>query len=123
MTPHEALLVHQGPIDLDGAARIMAERRVKKLPLVNAQGHLTGLITSRDIVRQKQLPFATRDTRGRLMVGAAIGATGDYLERAAELLTAGADVLVIDIAHGHSIVMARALEQRSDERRVGNARS
>jgi IMP dehydrogenase len=111
MTPLEQLVVHQGPIDLDGAARIMAERRVKKLPLVDAQGHLTGLITSRDIVRQKRLPFATRDARGRLMVGAAIGATGDYLERAAELINAGADVLVIDIAHGHSIVMEQALAQ------------
>jgi IMP dehydrogenase len=111
MTPFEQLIVHQGPIDLDGAARIMAERRVKKLPLVDDQGRLTGLITSRDIVRQQRLPFATRDARGRLMVGAAIGATGDFLERADELITAGADVLVIDIAHGHSVVMARALEQ------------
>ncbi|HEX2311405.1 MAG TPA: IMP dehydrogenase, partial [Vicinamibacterales bacterium] len=56
-----------------------------------------------------RLPFATRDDLGRLRVGAAIGARGDYLERAAELLRAGADVLVIDIAHGHSAVMERAL--------------
>jgi IMP dehydrogenase len=111
MTPVEQLVVHDGPIDLEGAARIMAERRVKKLPLVDDQGRLIGLITSRDIVRQQRLPFATRDGRGRLMVGAAIGATGDYLERADELIAAGADVLVIDIAHGHSVVMERALEQ------------
>src|SRR5262249_41133881 len=56
-------------------------------------------------------PFATRDDQGRLRVGAAIGATGDYLERAAELLKAGVDVLVIDIAHGHSQVMDRAIAE------------
>ena len=59
-------------------------------------------MTSRDILRQQRLPFATRDAQGRLRVGAAIGARGDFLERAAELLRAGVDVLVIDIAHGHS---------------------
>jgi IMP dehydrogenase len=71
---------------------------------------LIGLITARDIHRQVRLPFATRDAHGRLRVGAAIGATGDYLERAAELVKAGVDVIVIDIAHGHSVVMARAID-------------
>ena len=89
----------------------MIERKVKKLPLVAEDGRLIGLITSRDIVRQRRLPFATRDEQGRLMVGAAIGATGDYLERAAELIKSGVDVLVIDIAHGHSVVMQRAIEE------------
>ena len=110
MTPSTQLVVHQGPLSLDEAERIMIERKIKKLPLVDAAGRLTGLVTVRDIARQKQLPFATRDGHGRLMVGAAIGATGDYLERAAELVRAGVDVLVIDIAHGHSIVMQRAME-------------
>src|SRR5205814_10435132 len=91
------------------AERIMVERKVKKLPLVNPDGTLLGLVTARDLVRQTRLPFATRDERGRLRVGAAVGATGDYLERAAELIKAGVDVLVIDIAHGHSGVMARAI--------------
>jgi IMP dehydrogenase len=72
---------------------------------------LLGLITAKDLIKQKQLPFATRDERGRLRVGAAIGATGDYLERAVEVLRAGADVLVVDIAHGHSTVMERALQE------------
>lgn len=111
MTPLAALVVHRGPLSLDAAARLMVERKIKKLPLVDADDRLIGLITARDISRQQRLPFATRDTHGRLMVGAAIGATGDYLERAAELIRAGADVLVIDIAHGHSVVMERALEQ------------
>lgn len=111
MTPIEGLVVHEGTLEHDDAERIMVERKVKKLPLVDETGRLLGLVTARDITRQQQLPFATRDRHGRLMVGAAIGATGDYLERAAELIKAGVDVLVIDIAHGHSVVMQRALEE------------
>ena len=110
MTPVERLVVHAGPISLDEAERVMVDRKIKKLPLVDGSGVLTGLITAKDIIEQKRLPLATRDAQGRLRVGAAIGAKGDYLERAAELLKAGADVLVIDIAHGHSVVMAKALE-------------
>ncbi len=109
MTPVDGLVVHRGPLAAEAAERLMVERKVKKLPLVNERGELTGLITSRDLVRQRRLPFATRDDQGRLRVGAAVGATGDYLERAAELIKAGVDVLVIDIAHGHSIVMERAI--------------
>ncbi len=67
-------------------------------------------MTATDLLKQERLPFATRDDHGRLRVGAAIGAKGDYLERAAELIRAGADVIVIDIAHGHSTVMGRAIE-------------
>ncbi|HEX8032161.1 MAG TPA: IMP dehydrogenase, partial [Vicinamibacterales bacterium] len=84
--------------------------KIKKLPLVDASGTLLGLITAKDIRRQERLPFATRDTHGRLRVGAAIGATGDFIERAAELVKADVDVIVIDIAHGHSIVMAGAID-------------
>src|SRR6185436_9230345 len=91
--------------------RLMVKRKIKKLPLVNADGTLLGLITAKDLIKHRHHPFATRDAEGRLRVGAAVGATGDYLERAAEVVRAGADVVVIDIAHGHSIVMSRALEQ------------
>jgi IMP dehydrogenase len=111
MTPVERLVVHEGPLPADQAERIMVDRKVKKLPLVDSRGTLIGLITARDLVRQRRLPFATRDDRGRLRVGAAIGATGDYLERAAELIRAGVDVIVIDIAHGHSVVMDRAMAE------------
>ena len=111
MTPIGRLVTHEGVIDPDAAERLMVERKIKKLPLVAADGTLLGLITARDLVRQRRMPFATRDSHGRLRVGAAIGATGDYLERAAELIRAEVDVIVIDIAHGHSIVMARAIEQ------------
>jgi IMP dehydrogenase len=110
MTPLEQLVVHEAPLSIEAAERVMVDRKIKKLPLVDRRGVLAGLITAKDIVKQKRLPFATRDAQGRLRVGAAIGATGDYLERAAELIRAGVDVIVIDIAHGHSIVMDRAIE-------------
>ena len=109
MTPADRLVVHRGPLSPESAEHMMVERKIKKLPLVNERGELIGLITSRDLLRQRRLPFATRDDQGRLRVGAAVGATGDYLERAAELIKAGVDVLVIDIAHGHSVVMDRAI--------------
>jgi len=111
MTPLERLVLHEGEISIDDAQRLMTARKIKKLPLIDAQGVLTGLITAKDIIKQTRLPFATRDERGRLRVGAAIGAKGDFLERAAELVRAGVDVIVIDIAHGHSVVMDEALSQ------------
>lgn len=109
MTPLDRLVTHRGPISAEDAERMMVERKIKKLPLVNPDGTLLGLVTAKDLIKQRRLPFATRDEHGRLRAGAAIGATGDYLERAAELIKVGVDVLVIDIAHGHSIVMDRAI--------------
>jgi IMP dehydrogenase len=109
MTPADALVKGEGELTLEAAERLMRERKVKKLPLVDKDGRLIGLITAKDILKQERLPFSTRDTQGRLRVGAAIGAKGDYLERAADLIKAGVDVIVIDIAHGHSIVMERAI--------------
>src|SRR5687767_6625870 len=109
MTPVDALVSGEGELSLEAAEQLMTERKVKKLPLVDRKGVLVGLITAKDIVKQERLPFATRDAHGRLRVGAAIGAKGDYLERAAELVKAGVDVIVIDIAHGHSTVMEKAI--------------
>jgi IMP dehydrogenase len=111
MTPRDRLVVHTGATDLANAEALMIAHKIKKLPLVNADGTLLGLLTAKDLLNHRRHPFATRDERGRLRVAAAVGATGDYLERAAEVLKAGADVLVIDIAHGHSMVMAKAIEQ------------
>ena len=111
MTPRNRLVTFTGRATEAEAAAAMAAHRVKKLPLVDPSGRLIGLMTARDLVRQRELPFATRDDQGRLRVGAAIGARGDYLERAAELIRSGVDVLVIDIAHGHSVVMERALTE------------
>lgn len=110
MTPRERLVLHEGPLSVAEAERLMIDRKVKKLPLVDGRGAIVGLITAKDILKHRRLPSATRDAHGRLRVGAAIGATGDYLERAAELIAAGADLIVIDIAHGHSMVMARAID-------------
>jgi IMP dehydrogenase len=110
MTPRERLVVQRGTPDPAAAEEVMRVQKIKKLPLVDRDDTLLGLITAKDLVRQRQLPFATRDEQGRLRVGAAIGAKGDYLERAAELIRAGVDVIVIDVAHGHSVVMARAIE-------------
>ena len=110
MTPVSSLITGEGELTLAVAEQLMVQRKIKKLPLVDKHGTLIGLITAKDIHRQERLPFATRDSHGRLRVGAAIGATGDFIERAAELVKAHVDVIVIDIAHGHSIVMARAID-------------
>lgn len=111
MTAAGQLIVHTGQISLSEAERLMAAHKIKKLPLVNSDQTVIGLITAKDLLKHRQHPFATRDERGRLRVGAAVGATGDYLERAAEVVGAGADVIVIDIAHGHSRVMEQAIER------------
>jgi IMP dehydrogenase len=111
MTPRERLVVHDGPISFADAEKTMADRKVKKIPLVNPDGTVLGLITAKDLLKHRTHPFATRDEHGRLRVAAAVGATGDYLERAVELRNAGADALVIDIAHGHSVVMDKAIGQ------------
>jgi IMP dehydrogenase len=111
MTPRHTLTVHVGPISFQDAEQVMTTYKLKKLPLVNVDETVLGLITAKDLLNHRRHPFATRDAGGRLRVAAAVGATGDYLERAAEVLGAGADVIVIDIAHGHSNVMERAIEQ------------
>ncbi len=87
---------------LDEAERILGENRIEKLPVVDTAGHLKGLITVKDIHKRREFPDANKDHHGRLRVAAAIGAGGDYLDRAKALVGAGVDVLVIDTAHGHS---------------------
>jgi IMP dehydrogenase len=108
MTGGEQLVTAPMGTSVDEARRILHENRLEKLPLVDGEGRLRGLITARDVLRVAQHPQAARDSHGRLLVGAAIGAVGDYLERAEALLAAGADVLVVDIAHGHSEHALRA---------------
>src|ERR1700678_110973 len=92
---------------LEEAELILHKHRIEKLLVVNDQYELKGLITVKDIQKKLKYPNASKDDQGRLRVGGAIGANGDYLERAAELVRARADVLAIDSAHGHS---ARVLE-------------
>jgi IMP dehydrogenase len=89
-------------IAMEDAQEILRENKIEKLPLVDSKGVLMGLITAKDIKQKKLHPEASTDKKGRLLAGAAVGVIGDYLERAAELLKAGADCLVVDVAHGHS---------------------
>src|SRR6202453_1385502 len=100
---------------LEEAELILHEHRVEKLLVVNDQYELKGLITVKDIQKKLKYPNASKDEQGRLRVGGAIGATGDYLERAAELVRARADVLAIDSAHGHS---SRVLEAVRDVKKM-----
>ena len=102
MTPRERLITAPAGTPVEEAKQILHRHRIEKLPLVDSQGRLVGLITSRDIQSRLRYPQATKDLKGRLRVGAAIGVRGDYLERAEALAAAEVDVLVIDIAHGHS---------------------
>jgi IMP dehydrogenase len=100
---------------LDEAEAILHRARIEKLPVVDDQGRLTGLITVKDIFKRRQFPNAAKDERGRLRVGAAIGTSSKDLERAAALVDAGVDVLVIDTAHGHSIGVLQALERTREK--------
>lgn len=87
---------------LDEAERILGEHRIEKLPVVDEGGTLKGLITVKDIHKRRQFPNANKDQHGRLRVAAAIGASGDFHDRARALMDAGVDALVVDTAHGHS---------------------
>jgi len=96
---------------LEEAERILQQHRIEKLLVVDADFNLKGLITVKDIQKKLEYPIATKDEHGRLRVGAAVGATGDFLERAIELSNAKADILAIDSAHGHSARVMEAIKQ------------
>src|SRR6185503_11791768 len=93
---------------LEEAERILGEHKIEKLPVVDADGRLKGLITVKDIHKRRQFPGANKDEIGRLRVAAAIGAGGDFLTRAKALIDAGVDALVVDTAHGHSEAVLEA---------------
>src|ERR671933_202276 len=93
---------------LEEAERILGRNRIEKLPVVDERGVLRGLITVKDIHKRRQFPNANKDQHGRLRVAAALGAGGDFLERARALIDAGVDALVIDTAHGHADGVLRA---------------
>ncbi|MFH1946573.1 MAG: IMP dehydrogenase [Candidatus Magasanikbacteria bacterium] len=111
MTPREKLITGNAYTTFDEAKKIFSEHKIEKLPLVDDDNHIIGLITSDDIKKVIEYPLANRDDDGRLIVGAAVGVHGDYIERAQELINAGVDVLVIDIAHGHSDLMFNAISK------------
>jgi IMP dehydrogenase len=110
MTKENLITVPVGTT-LEDAEKILHKHRVEKLLVVNDQYELKGLITVKDIQKKLKYPNASKDDQGRLRVGAAIGATGDYLERAAELVRNRADVLSIDSAHGHSSRVLEAVRE------------
>ncbi|HEX6561202.1 MAG TPA: IMP dehydrogenase [Nitrososphaera sp.] len=87
---------------IEQAKEMLHKHRIEKLPLVDEKGRIAGLITSKDILKMDEYPHAAKDKKGKLLVGAAVGVKGDYLERTEALLEAGADTIVVDIAHGHS---------------------
>ena len=89
-------------ISVSEAKEILRKNCVEKLPLVNERGNVKGLITSKDIINADNYPAASKDKKGRPLVGAAVGVKGDFMERTESLLDAGTDVIVVDIAHGHS---------------------
>ncbi len=109
MTRDNLVTVPEGTT-LEQAKESLHRHRIEKLLVVDSNGKLSGLITVKDIMKQMKHPNACKDKQGRLRVGAAIGIGGDYLERAAELVSAGVDVLVIDTAHGHSRGVLQAVE-------------
>ena len=96
---------------LEDAQRILHTHRIEKLLVVDKNQNLKGLITVKDITKKIKYPLSAKDDQGRLRVGAAIGATGDYLERMAELVRAKADVIVVDTAHGHSSRVLEAVKE------------
>jgi IMP dehydrogenase len=100
---------------LEEAKEILHRNKIEKLPVVDAEGRLSGLITVKDISKTIEYPQATKDERGRLRVGAAVGVRGDYLDRARALAEAGCDVLCLDIAHGHA---EHAIEATRELRRT-----
>ena len=101
MTSENLVITHQ-QTDLTAAAKILQENKIEKLPVVDAQNRLVGLITYKDITKAKDKPMACKDEKGRLRVAAGVGVTADTLDRIKALVEAGADAIVIDTAHGHS---------------------
>ena len=97
--------------DLKGAQEILRKHKIEKLPIVDDEFRLRGLITIKDIEKAVRYPHSARDVSGRLLAGAAIGITRDFMDRVDELVKASADVLVLDSAHGHNVMIFNCLKQ------------
>ena len=111
-------LITTTEVSFEKAADILQQYKIEKLPVVDKENHLVGLITYKDIIKVKARPNACKDSRGRLRVAAAVGIAANTLERAAALVDAGVDALVVDTAHGHSqgvIDMVRTLKNNYPE--------
>lgn len=101
MTKEKLVIAPEGT-DLKGAEGILHQYKIEKLPVVDKNGKLVGLITYKDILKVKDYPHACKDSHGRLRVGAAVGVTADMNDRISRLVQVGVDVITIDTAHGHS---------------------
>ncbi len=110
MTKDNLVTTHQ-QADLSAAAQILQEHKIEKLPVVDKENHLVGLITYKDITKAKDKPMACKDEKGRLRVAAGVGVTADTLDRMGALVEAGADAIVIDTAHGHSKSVVEKLDE------------
>ena len=110
MTKENLVTTHQ-QTDLVAAAQILQENKIEKLPVVDKNNRLVGLITYKDITKAKDKPMACKDEKGRLRVAAGVGVTTDTMERAKALVEAGVDAIVIDTAHGHSKGVVEKLKQ------------
>ena len=110
MTTENIVTTHPGTT-LEDAAQILQEHKIEKLPVVDANGRLVGLITYKDITKAKDKPMACKDDKGRLRVAAGVGVTDDTLERMQALINANADAIVIDTAHGHSKFVIEKLKE------------
>ena len=106
----EELITVQGEISLEEAKKLLHEYKIEKLPVVDKDNNLKGLITIKDIEKAQRYPSSAKDSRGRLLVGAAVGVLPDDEERVHVLMKAGVDVLVVDTAHGHSVAVPRTVE-------------
>lgn len=101
--------------NLDEAAQILLQNKIEKLPVVDADNHLVGLLTYRDITKISEYPHACKDSKGRLRVAAGVGVTADSVERVAALVENGVDAVVVDTAHGHSANVVRTLQTIKSE--------
>lgn len=114
MTKENLITAPEGT-DLVAAEEILKKYKIEKLPVVSRDGKIVGLITYKDILRVQNYPNAVKDSFGRLMVGAAVGVTGDMFERIEALLNVGVDVITIDTAHGHSAGVLNAVKKAKKE--------
>ena len=108
------LVTEQKGISLTGATDILRQHKIEKLPVVDADGKLVGLITYKDLMKIKDNPIASKDSKGRLLVAAAVGVKADTVERIGMLADAGADAVVIDTAHGHSVGVLEVIKKACD---------
>ena len=115
MTPFEKLITVEEGFDQEKIKKLMYNNRIEKILVIDNKGTLTGLVTMKDIDKSAEHPFATKDTRGQLQVGAALGTGADTLERANALSDAGVDLFVIDSAHGHSKNVIETIKQIKKE--------